>query len=154
MYCLDTSAILHAWRRDYPPDTFPTLWTRLEELIAAGKVTAPDEVLLELERGGDEVHAWALSQDGLIVEPDERAQGVVQQIVDRWPEFVPDESHDGIWADPYVIAVASVTGATVVTGEVLAPDNARRPKIPNICRNLGVNHMTLLGVLRAEGLTF
>jgi Domain of unknown function (DUF4411) len=154
VYCLDTSAILHAWRRDYPPDTFPTLWTRLEELIADGQIIAPDEVVLELERGGDEIHDLAQGQEGLSVEPDGEAQAVVQEIVDRWPEFVPEESHDGIWADPYVIAVASVTGATVVTGEVLAGANARKPKIPNVCHALGIAHTTLLGVLRAEGLTF
>lgn len=79
---------------------------------------------------------------------------MVQEIVDRWPELLPDESHDGVWADPYVVAVAVIRRATVVTGEVLAPDNVRRPKTPNICRELGVPHVTLLGVLRAEGLTF
>lgn len=154
MYCLDTSAILHAWRRDYPPDTFPSLWAKLDDMIDNGRIIAPDEVLLELERGGDEIHDWAIGHQAMFVEPDEDMQRVVQEIVDRWPEFLPDESHDGVWADPYVVALAVVREATVVTGEVVAPDNARRPKIPNVCRALGVPHVTLLGVLRAEGLTF
>lgn len=154
MYCLDTSAILHAWRRDYPPDTFRTLWAQLDDMIRAGHIVSPDEVLLELERGGDEIHAWAAGHDNFFVEPDAQVQGVVQHIVDTWPQFVPDESHDGVWADPYVIALASVREATVVTGEVLAPDNARRPKIPNIRRELDVPWLTLLGLLRNEGMTF
>jgi Domain of unknown function (DUF4411) len=154
MYCLDTSAILHAWRRDYPPDTFPTLWSQLDEMIGNGAVIAPDEVLLELERGGDEIHAWAQGHAHMFLEPDEQVQAVVQTIVDTWPHFLPDESHDGVWADPYVVALASVHEATVVTGEVLAPDNASRPKMPNICRELDVPWTTLLGVLRSEGMTF
>lgn len=123
-------------------------------MIEEGAVISPDEVLLELERGGDEIHAWAAGHDQMFQEPDEQVQAIVRTIVDRWPEFVPEESHDGVWADPYVIALAVVRGATVVTGEVLAQANARRPKIPNICRALDVPSTTLLGVLRTEGLTF
>jgi hypothetical protein len=32
-YSLDTSAILEAWRRRYPPDVFPVVWRRIEDLI-------------------------------------------------------------------------------------------------------------------------
>ena len=153
MFVIDTSSILHAWRRDYPPDTFPSLWERLEQLARDGILVAPSEVLLELERGGDDVHEWARAQD-LFVEPDTDAQARVTEIVDRWPNFVPDDSHDGIWADPYVVALAAVRTATVVSGEDMAPDNARRPKIPNVCRDLGIPHCTLLGLLRSQGWTF
>ena len=154
MYVLDTSAILHAWRRDYPPDTFPTLWRQLDEMIESGLVVTPDEVLLELERGGDEIHAWAIGHENFVVEPDEQVQAIVRRIVDDWPAFLPEDSHDGVWADPYVIGLASVREATVVTGEVLAPDNARRPKMPNICRELGIDWVTILGLLRNEGMSF
>jgi hypothetical protein len=154
MYVIDTSAILHAWRRDYPPDTFPSLWANLEEAIQRGELRSPDEVLLELERGGDDVHEWARQQPDFFVEPDDRIQVVVGVIVDQWPEFVPDESHDGVWADPYIVALASVSDAIVITGEVLAADNARRPKIPNVCRELGVNCSSVLGMLRTEKWVF
>ncbi len=153
-YILDTSALLHAWRRDYPPDTFPSLWEKIEELAASETLVAPHEVLLELERGGDEIYEWAREHDGMFIEPEETVQEKVQEVVDRWPEFVPDESHDGVWADPYVVALAAVVGGTVVTGENLAPENARRPKIPNLCRALGIPYTNLLGVLRNEGWTF
>lgn len=123
-------------------------------MVRAGTIIAPDEVRLELARGGDEVYEWATAHGTLFLEPDEEVQAVVQQIVDAWPEFVPEESHDGVWADPYVIALAAVRGAAVVTGENVAPANARRPKIPNVCQALGVRWMTLLQVLRTEEVTF
>ena len=154
MFVIDTSSILHAWRRDYPPDTFPSLWQKIGELAREGIMIAPDEVLLELERGGDEIYEWARAQGSLFVEPDGDVQEKVREIVDRWPDFVPDDSHDGVWADPYVVALAAVRSGNVVTGEVTALPGARRPKIPNICQALGIPCSNLLGVLRSRGWSF
>lgn len=47
-YSVDTSSILDAWRRYYPPDVFPALWTNLDRLIASGSLRATDEVRIEL----------------------------------------------------------------------------------------------------------
>jgi|SRR5680860_249136 len=154
MFVIDTSSIIHAWKRDYPPDSFPTLWTRVEGSIGAGEIIAPDEVHLELQRGGDDIYEWAKEQSGFFVEPDDEAQEVVRRIVDDWPDFVPDESHDGVWADPYVIALAYVKKATVVTGENLVPPEARRPKMPNICQKLDVLWVRLLDLIRAKKWSF
>jgi len=56
MYCIDTSALIHGWRRDYPPDVFRSLWEQLDQLIKIGKLFSSFEVLLELERGGDDIY--------------------------------------------------------------------------------------------------
>ena len=32
-FCIDTSAWLDGWARDYPPDVFPSLWEKIDELI-------------------------------------------------------------------------------------------------------------------------
>lgn len=154
VFCIDTSAILHGWRRDYPPDVFGSLWQNLGSLADSGILIAPDEVLLELHRGGDDVHAWAESHVTMFHSPDEKVQKEVHRIVNRWRSFVPRASHDGVWADPYVIALASVRGATVVTGEKPVGPNAKKPKIPNICAELGVRHTDLLGLFRALGWQF
>ena len=79
---------------------------------------------------------------------------MVSQIVNNWPEFVPQESADGVWADPYVIAFAVVNNGTVVTGEARVGQNARRPHIPNICDALDLKWTNLLGLLRCEGYNF
>jgi hypothetical protein len=119
-------------------------------LVSTGNLIAPDEVLLELERGGDDLHAWAAGQTGLFCSPDEPVQLAVSEIVNRWPSFLPSESRDGIWADPYVIGLAQVRRATVVTGEVAVGLGARRPKIPNICVELSVPHTNFLGMIREQ----
>ena len=39
-YCIDTSAILDGWVRNYPRDVFPTLWDKLEKMIVDGRLEA------------------------------------------------------------------------------------------------------------------
>ncbi|MGC8907013.1 MAG: DUF4411 family protein [Desulfomonilaceae bacterium] len=43
---MDTSGLLDGWRRYYPPDVFPLVWTRLDELINAKILVASQEVLI------------------------------------------------------------------------------------------------------------
>ena len=42
-YCVGTSGWLDGWERQYPPDVFPTLWTKLEELIDAEEIISNEE---------------------------------------------------------------------------------------------------------------
>lgn len=47
-YVFDTSALVGAWVRTYPPDVFPGLWEDLDALARQGGLLAPEEVLGEL----------------------------------------------------------------------------------------------------------
>ena len=59
-YSIDTSALVHAYQRSYPPDILPDLWDkRLDELIEAWRLFAAYDVLEELERKLDDLCAWA-----------------------------------------------------------------------------------------------
>lgn len=60
-YSIDTSALLDGWRRHYPPDVFPSIWRRLNALIAQGRLAASEEILIELGKKDDEVYEWANS---------------------------------------------------------------------------------------------
>lgn len=108
---------MHGWKRDYPPDVFGSLWDNVVDLAKNKRLIAPYEVLLELQRGGDEIYKWAKSLDFMFLEPNDEVQQIVSEIVNKYPSFVPEESKDGIWADPYVIALAKAFNAVVVTGE-------------------------------------
>ena len=61
-YSIDTSALLDGWIRYYPPDTFDSLWQRLDELIIGGSLRATEEVRFELEKKADDVLAWTWSE--------------------------------------------------------------------------------------------
>jgi hypothetical protein len=154
MFCIDTSSLIHAWRRDYPPDVFEGVWRGFEQLISEGLLVSPEEVLLELERGGDELYSWANERRHMFIQPDQEVQDRVRQVVNQFDNFLPQESQDGIWADPYVIALAQSRGLSVVTGEILAGRGARTIKIPNVCQSLNVDYLDVLGMLRAAGLQF
>lgn len=154
MYSIDSGALIDAWVRKYPPDFLPSLWDNMGVLVRDGALVAPDEVLLELKRGGDALFEWAQGQGGLFRPPSASIQARVTHIVNTFPTFVPERSPDGVWADPYVIALAQDAGATVVTSELVAPANARKVKIPNVCAALGVPCITPLAFFREQNWRF
>jgi Domain of unknown function (DUF4411) len=44
-YSVDTSALLDGWRRYYPPDVIPGLWSGLDALIVDGSLRATEAVV-------------------------------------------------------------------------------------------------------------
>jgi hypothetical protein len=154
MYSIDSGALIDAWVRKYPPDVMPTLWDKISDLASTGDLFAPEEVLLELERGNDDLFEWTKDRSGMFLVPSEEIQARVAHIVNTFPSFIPERAADGIWADPYVIAVAQEHSGIVVTSELLSPPAARNLKIPNVCRNLGVECLSTLEFIRHTGWKF
>lgn len=152
MYSLDTSAVLDGWRRYYPPDVFPPLWEKLEELIQTGHLRSPDEVREELEKKDDEVWRWARNQSGLFDPLDEELQVATVEILAEFPRLVDTRRGRG-QADPFVIAHARLNGHTLVTGE-RRPGTEAKPTIPYVCRHYKVRYLDLLGLMREKGWTF
>jgi len=151
-YSIDTSAILDGWRRYYPPDVFPELWEKLEQLIANGDLRATEEVLEELKKKDDDVTAWAKRHPELFVPIDDAIQIALQELLERFERLVNTQRNRDR-ADPWVIALAQVAGCTVVTGE-LPSGRLNRPRIPDVCTKLDVPWMNLLALFRREGWVF
>lgn len=151
-YSVDTSALLDGWVRYYPPDVFPGVWGRLEELVRRGHLRATEEVLVELEKKQDEVFAWARRQSEMFIAIDEPIQPHVRVILRDFPKLL-DTRTNRSGCDPFVIALARQNGWTVVTGERRTgrPD---RPNIPDVCEALGLPCFSLLELIRREGWTF
>jgi hypothetical protein len=148
MYCIDTSALVDGWTRYYPPDVFPQLWTKLEDMIGAKRVIAPDEVLRELSKKDDDLYNWAKKNGALFLPLDSTIQAATQDILAVFPRLV-DSERDRSTADPFVIAVARVRNCCVVTGEKSA-GNPKRPKIPNVCDHFKVRHINMLQFMREQ----
>lgn len=152
-YSIDTSAVLEAWRRRYPPDVFPAVWARLEGVIDKGVVGASEEVLLEIQKRDDEVHAWAKERkDKLFVPIDEEQQRHVSAILAKHERLV-DTRKNRSAADPFVIALAITKGSAVVTAEG-ATGKPEKPNIPDVCSALGVRSINLLEFFREQGWRF
>lgn len=154
VYCVDTSSLLHAWARAYPPARFPALWTALDQLIDAGRLVASIEVYNELQKKDDDVFAWAKERkEALFRNIDEDVQAAVVQVMAKYPKLV-DTSTGKSGGDPFVIAVAMAIGSAccVVTEEAGGSDKS--PKIPFVCRQENIDCTNLLGMIEREQWVF
>ena len=154
-YCIDTSGLSSGWRRHYPRGNFPSLWKDIEAFIGGGSLIAPDEVLEELKRGGDDLYDWARTQSGLFVPHDADIQNTVSSILAN-PEhakllYTQDALNPAV-ADPFVIATAKVHGCAVISNEVrLSSPSPKKNKIPNVCDDLGIAHISFLDLIIEQG---
>ena len=148
-YSVDTSALIGAWNRHYPPDIFPQLWQKLEQLIANGSLIASEEVLFELEKKDDAVLDWAKKQKGLFVPTDRPIQIAVTEILSTHKKLIDERKGRG-GADPFVVALARLKNCAVLTGE--KPTNRpNRPHIPDVCDAFGIPWLDLLRLFRQQG---
>lgn len=128
------------------------MWQRLDGLIHQGQLIVSEEVLVELEQKDDEVHEWVRQRRAMFVPTDDAVQVAVQEILRGHPGLV-DPARPRLGADPFVIALARIRGCTVVTQETPTA-NPARPKIPDVCRALGIGHINVLQFIRQQGWVF
>lgn len=150
-YSLDSDAIINAWR-DYPIQNFPKIWEWIEQ-IGKERIGGMSEVVFkELEKGGDECFDWFKQRKSLFVHPnDQEIQVEVKRLVTNYNNFgIITGKNEG---DPYVVALAKIKGAVVVTNE--SPSNDMNgPKIPDVCREEGVRRIKFVQVITSEGVVF
>lgn len=157
VYCIDTSSLVEAWRRSYPPDVLPSLWVKIEEMIDNNLLISSEEVLTELSIGGDDLHKWAKKQNKLFYPINVDIQNEVSKIMAHpiHSKVVDLRNPSAVDADPFVIATAKIKGCDLVTQEKFQPDlNAKKIGIPNVCRDLGIKHMTFLEFWRLQNWKF
>ena len=154
--CIDTCSLIHL--KYYPRDLFGPLWDFIEGLMASGHLVAPNEVLRELSKQDDEVFKWAKNMKAAFINLDEDQGAVLTEVLTAFPalaEAMKAYPH----ADPIVVSVALLrtrqnpeNPCAVVTEEKLGGNGSR--KIPNVCQKFGLKTVTLLDMLREEGLRF
>lgn len=156
IYSVDSSSLMDWQGRYFPTDVFTGLVDRVEELIVAGRFVAPALVKEEVGAVGTAgLISWTESHAGIFVPTAEvlaEAEAIQNQFAGlRDPKAEYEE------ADAYVIALAKMRGGIVVTQETPAAEK-RNPKrthfIPDVCRELGISCISLLGLMRREGWKF
>ncbi|MGH2396122.1 MAG: DUF4411 family protein [bacterium] len=153
IYSVDTSSFMDWQARYYPTDVFSTLNERVSDLVAKGRVLAPALVREEIKAvGSDDLNKWAIANFGIFVPTADvlaDAQAIQNQFVGlRDPKAEHEE------ADAYVIALAKQKGGIVITQETSASEKRKPPRshyIPDVCRELGIPCISLLGLMRREG---
>lgn len=147
-YSVDTSALMDAWIRYYPPDVFHSLWDSLDQLVSSGRFLVIDEVCRELSKQDDDLHKWVKERPDMIVTLDEEIQLAATPIINDFPSLTNAKSVMGGSADPFVIALAQQRDLIVVMAEKSKPT---KPRIPDVCREIGIVCITLVELFRREG---
>jgi hypothetical protein len=151
-YCVDTSGWLDGWERHYPPDVFPTLWTKIEELIDAEEIISSEEVYVELQKKADELYDWVKNRKQMLVPLSEEIQRIAAELLREFPRLV-DTLRGRSKADPFVIATAIERRVIVVTGEPLT-GKMNKPRIPDVCQARGIRCINFLQLIRELKLSF
>jgi Domain of unknown function (DUF4411) len=143
------------WTLDYRPAAFPSVWRVLSRAIEVGAAIAPREVYLELERSRNtEMFKW-MKEHRVMFQPDTPELVAAVVALERdFPNLVEydKEPYD---ADPWVIALAEMTGASVLTGEKetgtrVGGMTKPRLKIPDVCRARGIRLASVSDFIEAR----
>lgn len=156
-YAIDTNVIVSflgdSDSEHYPLDVFKPQWDFLESTMRDGRVVAPRVVETELEKWATKVaamKAWLHEHKYLFqdIETDAQLDGA-KRIVNAYPAYATSVNYLG---DLEVMAFAMARGLSVISLEVKATQHsAKKPKIPNVCKEFGIAWVNLAGFLRAEG---
>lgn len=153
-YSIDTSAILECWVRRYPPEIFPAVWVKLDELIDKKILIATEEVLYELERKHDDVFKWAKHRENMFVPHNMDIQLYVKNILNHpQHKYLTKHIKNRTSADPFVIALAQLERCTVITAEI-PTNNPEKPRIPDVCKNLNIEWITILDLFKEQKWVF
>ena len=155
IYVFDTGAFIVL--KNFYPDTFPSLWARIEDRISNGTIASVREVFNELHNYNDVdfIQQWAKQHKDAFLRPNESELAAVQQVL-AVPHFQSLISRKAILkgtpvADPFVVASAKVRGGTVVTQERHKPNAA---KLPNVCEHFKVPCINLEAFMKTHGWAF
>ncbi|HEY2344221.1 MAG TPA: DUF4411 family protein [Chthoniobacteraceae bacterium] len=155
-YSVDTNVLMDWQGRYFPTDIFPSILNYVDGLIAEARWLSPEIVEEELDAVGTaELTAWAKARPHMFVPlGDLLAEALAIQA--RFPGL-KDPKAEFEEADAYVIALAKLRDGIVVTQETSAAEKTRPRRthfIPDVCRELGLSCISLLGLMRREGWRF
>jgi len=152
IYSIDTSALIHGWQKAYPPNAFPMLWNKLDELIMNNSIVATEEVLRELSKKDDEIYKWAKERPEMFIKIDEDIQLIVSEILSKHKKLL-DTRNNRSSADPFVIALARIKTGTVITNEGRTY-KLKRPNIPDVCDAMGIRCIDMLQLIKEQNWVF
>jgi hypothetical protein len=137
----------------------PAYWEWLLKAHEKQEVISIDLVRQELTKGDDELSVWVGENPQIFIPEDSEeiqtcfAESVVPAVYGMTQMKAGTHEEFMRGADPWLIATAMATGATVVTQEVFKRDILKKIHIPNVCELMGIPYMNtfeMLSELEAE----
>jgi hypothetical protein len=157
-YVIDTCSLIKL-QEDYPSDVFPAVWDTMNDLALSGILISSAEVLEELRDGdskNDEILEWAENHLGIFYPLDGFIQTKAIEILGTFDNIV-DLKKKKSSADAFVIATAIMNACIVVSDESITnnlPGSGKRVKIPDVCKYYNFQCISLLDMMRNEGVKF
>ncbi len=151
IYVFDTSSFIVL--ENFYPETFPTFWEHVDELVESGRLISVSEVYKEIQNvvAADHLIAWTDGHMHIFQPPMTQEMAVADIFaIAHFQQLISEKQRvkGSPVADPWVIARARVLNGCVVTEETLKPHAA---KIPNVCQHFTVDCTNLQGALTREG---
>lgn len=155
-YCIDTNVIVSFIKKTdnefYGSDVFKPQWDFLESLIVTGAIIATREVEAELTKACrviPEMAVWLKKHKYMFVDVEEDDQlESAKKILKEYPVYGFTDNYLG---DLSVMTLADSMNIAVISLEGETPGKAvNRPKIPNVCNEFNIDHVSFSGFLRRE----
>lgn len=150
-YIFDSNIFIELQRRQ-PIDVYPSVWEKISELMEKGVVVSCQEVYEEILVGHDSLATWVKQRASFFIPTTEEVQTEVRSILANYRGLVEGGKKKNS-ADPFVIALARLSGYAVVSQEARS-NNMNSPKIPNVCSELGIKCLTFIDFSREMKLVF
>lgn len=150
-YVFDSNIFISLQRRQ-PIDVYPSLWSKIGELMDEGIIISSQEVFDEISIGGDDLEKWAKSRKECFLPSEVSIQQGVRNILKEHRGLVEGGNKKNS-ADPFVIALAQDKECKVVTEETRTR-NAASPKIPDVCDAYSIECINFIGFAREAKLNF
>ena len=155
IYSLDTSSLIMASGVLYPMENFPSLWAKVEELIRNDRLKMSEPVFDEAMRG-EVLRNWCSEKDlkpYLLSKVEDSVENERQAIQSEYSELVNVERGTSL-ADPWVIALARQFRQGIVVTEERPTGSLEHPRIPDVCRDLKIEWLTIAGLVKRENWVF
>ena len=147
-YSIDSSSLVHGFRRIYRPKNFGSVWKQMDGLIEEGRLRASIEVYNEIKRKDDELFEWCKERkEKLFDEIDDETQEVVTELMAKYPRLV-DTTTGRSGGDPFVIARAAIGEPKLI---VVTEEYTGKVRIPHVCDGEGIEWCRLADMIEKEG---
>ena len=152
IYLLDANTYIEAKNRYYDMEFCPAYWDWLDKQFTKGLAGSIDMIGRELKEGNDDLAEWVKARGVQFIPNDDDATqtsyiDIVQFVMAQ--DFSPANRDQFLAkADPWLIAKAKTTGATVVTHESWLSDATKKVKVPNICKQFDIRCIDTFTFLR------
>lgn len=151
MYIIDTSILVNANRIQFPMAKNNTFWDWLVDLGKKKIIQIPQSVFEEIGEGNDDLPNWLEKNKNHFLLLKHQAYAYLDQVMDAYAkvyakdDLPPEGLLESLKADPYIIAHAKNTSASVVTCELAKKgdfSNYKEVRIPHVCQKMGIPCLT------------